>query len=294
MKFNFQIVKNKKIFFIITAAVILAGLASMLIQGFVLDIDFMGGTHMTVVFEGATDRQSNETINDVEQIARGVVGDKINVAQASDNDIVIKSLELSLEERQAIEKAISEKYEGAYVGAADSVSATVSGDLRKAAVLSVTVAVALMLVYITVRFQWSSALSAVICLCHDVFIVLAAYSILRIPVSSSVIAVALTILGYSINATIVIFDRVRENVRKVKNGTFADKVNLSINQTLTRSINTTITTLLTIGLIYLLGVQTIKEFSLPLIIGILSGLYSSVFLAGPLWTLFKGKNSKVK
>lgn len=289
MKCNLQIVKNKKIFFIITALVLVAGAVSMLTQGFVWDIDFKGGTHLTVVFEGADARQTNEVISDVEQIARGVVGDKINVAQASDNDIVIKSLELSLEERQQIETAISEKYENASIGAADSVSATVSRDLRDAAVLSVTVAVILMLIYITVRFQFSSALAAVICLCHDVFVVLAAYSILRIPVSSNVIAVALTILGYSINATIVIFDRVRENMRIMKNSSFTDKVNTSINQTLARSLNTTITTLLTIGLIYLLGVQTIKEFSLPLIVGIVAGLYSSVFLAGPLWTIFKSK-----
>ncbi len=294
MKFNLQIVKNKKIFFIITAVIILAGLASMLTQGFSWDIDFAGGTLMTVVFDGAQEKQSNEVISDVEAIARGIVGDKINVAQASDNDIIIKSLELSLEERQQIEVAIAEKYENASIGAADSVSATVSKDLRDAAVVSVSVAVVLMLIYITVRFQFSSALAAVVCLCHDVFIVLAAYSILRIPVSSSVIAVALTILGYSINATIVVFDRVRENVRKIKNGSFADKVNISINQTLARSINTTITTLFTIGLIYILGVQTIKEFALPLIIGILAGLYSSVFLAGSLWTVFKSKNSKVK
>ena len=151
-----------------------------------------------------------------------------------------------------------------------------------------------MLLYITIRFQFSSALAAVVCLCHDIFIVLAAYSIFQIPVSSNVIAVMLTILGYSINATIIIFDRVRENVKIMQNDSFEEKVNVSVNQTIMRSINTTITTLLTIGLIYILGVQSIKEFALPLIVGIVAGLYSSVCLAGSLWTVFKGKNTKVK
>jgi preprotein translocase SecF subunit len=176
----------------------------------------------------------------------------------------------------------------------DSVGASVSKDLRNAAVISTTIAVILMLVYITIRFQFSSAVAAVICLFHDIFIVLAAYSILQIPVSSSIIAVALTILGYSINATIIIFDRVRENVKRNQSNTFAENVNISINQTLSRSINTTITTLLTIGLIYILGVQSIKEFALPLIIGIVAGLYSSVFLAGSLWASLKKKGNRVR
>lgn len=307
MKFNLNIVQNKKIFFIITAVILVIGLASMIFRGFYWDIDFAGGTEITYHIDGM--KAADETAK-FEEIARSVLGDKINVAQqAGESEIIVKSLELDEKERDSLRGALEAHYSTVYaketaegeeaspvvsVVGFDSVSGSVSADLRDSAIISVTIAVILMLVYITVRFQFSSALAAVICLCHDVFIVLSAYSILQIPMSSSVIAVVLTILGYSINATIIIFDRVRENVKIVKNATFAEKVNISVNQSLMRSINTTITTLLTIGLIYILGVQTIKEFSLPLIVGILAGLYSSVFLAGSLWSIFKGKNTKIK
>lgn len=224
----------------------------------------------------AADTSTNADAGDAESDAENTVPDSSSDTDTdADTDI---STENELVKRVGLE----------------SVSGSVSADLRNSAIISAVVAVLLMLLYITIRFQFSSALAAVVCLCHDVFVVLAAYSILQIPVSSSVIAVALTILGYSINATIIVFDRVRENVKIVRNATFDEKVNLSINQTLMRSVNTTVTTLLTIGLIYILGVQSIKEFALPLIVGIVAGLYSSVCLAGSLWTIFKGKNEKVK
>lgn len=322
MKFNLKIVQNKKIYFIIAAAFILIGVVSMIFRGFYLDIDFAGGTEITYHIDGMN---ASEEAAKFEQLAREVVGDKINVAQqAGATEVIVKSLELDDKERAALlakfEEYYSEKFgaaedaapaedaaetEGAEtteqtkkavvsVVGLDSVSGSVSKDLKNAAVISVTIAVILMLLYITIRFQFSSALSAILCLIHDVLIVLSAYSIFQIPVSSSVIAVILTILGYSINATIVVFDRVRENVKIVRNATFAEKVNISINQTLLRSINTTVTTLLTIGMIYLLGVQSIKEFAFPIIVGIVAGLYSSIFLAGSFWTIFKGKNTRIK
>ena len=354
MKFNLKIVQNKKIYFIIAAAFIVVGLLSMIFRGFYLDIDFAGGTEITYHVDGMN---ASEEAAKFEELAREVVGDKINVAQqAGSSEVIVKSLELDETERAALLAKFEEYYSVKYpapvketeetvteetvteetvteevtadvevveettevaetetveteavetevveettkvvtVVGLDSVSGSVSKDLRNAAVISVTIAVILMLIYITIRFQFSSALAAIICLCHDVLIVLAAYSIFQIPVSSSIIAVILTILGYSINATIVVFDRVRENVRIVRNATFAEKVNISINQTLLRSINTTLTTLFTIGMIYVLGVQSIKEFAFPIIVGLFAGLYSSTFLAGSFWSIFKRKNSRVK
>lgn len=292
MKFNIPFVKNKKIYFIITAAIILVGILSMIFRGFYLDVDFAGGTEITYHVDGMDAKA--EAAN-FEAIAREVLGDKVNVAQqAGSSDVIVKSLELDEEERAALLEKLGETYEGVSVVSFDSVSGTVSKDLRRSAVISATVAVILMLLYITIRFQFSSALAAVVCLCHDIFIVLTAYSLFQIPISSNVIAVMLTILGYSINATIIVFDRVRENVKIVRNSTFDEKVNISINQTLMRSINTTVTTLLTIGLIYILGVQSIREFAFPLIVGIVAGLYSSVCLSGSLWTVFKKKGTKVK
>lgn len=407
MNFNIKIVQNKKIYFIISAAIIILGLISMIFRPFYLDVDFAGGTEITytITSEGFDAAKESTVINGLAREALEKIGsdpDLINNAITADGDIVIRSKVLNEYEIDAIDAVLKEHYgdpvaplrtideiieaiaaeavveettevteeataetvteeateateatenteavteetaeaevateetaevveetteveggnlvngeivtdlgteeteEAPEVSEEDelvtrtgmnSVGASVSKDLRDAALISATIAVILMLVYITVRFQFSSAVAAVVCLCHDIFIVLAAYSILQIPVSSSIIAVVLTILGYSINATIIVFDRVRENVKRNQNKTFDENVNISINQTLTRSINTTITTLLTIGLIYILGVQSIKEFALPLIVGILAGLYSSVFLAGSLWTTFKKKGSKVR
>ncbi|MBQ7897698.1 MAG: protein translocase subunit SecF [Clostridia bacterium] len=163
------------------------------------------------------------------------------------------------------------------------IGASISGEIKRSAFIATIIAVILMLLYITVRFEFRSAIAAILCLIHDIILVIATYSVLGIPVSSNIIAAILTILGYSINATIVLFDRVRENKRKMSKTDFGVIINISSRQTVMRSINTTITTLLTIGMVYILGVHSIKEFALPLIVGIVAGLYSSVFLSGSFW-----------
>lgn len=176
----------------------------------------------------------------------------------------------------------------------NTVSAEVSSNLKSSAFLATFAAVLLMLIYIAFRFQISSAFAAVVCLAHDVIIMILAYLVFQIPVSSTIIAAILTILGYSINATIVIFDRVRENVKANPGKHFDENVDNGIRTTIWRSLNTTITTLLTIGLVYILGVTSIKEFALPLIVGIVSGAYSSICLSGPLWNAFKRLAGKKK
>ena len=197
------------------------------------------------------------------------------------------------EYREAISTQIKELYPDAVWESTDTVSAEVSTSLKKSAIVSAVAAIALMLLYIAFRFDFGSAFAAVLCLAHDVFVMLVAYSIFQIPVGSTVIATVLTILGYSINATIIIFDRIRENVKQMPVGIpFSEKVDDGIKSTLMRSLNTTITTLVTIGLIYILGVTSIKQFALPLIVGILAGAYSSICLAGNFWTIFRGKKKK--
>ena len=202
--------------------------------------------------------------------------------------------------RTRIEDAVNELYplaegssETTRMTGSSTVSAEVSDSLKKTAVLATAVAILLMLVYIAIRFEGRASFAAVVCLAHDILIMIFAYSIFQIPVSSTIIAAILTILGYSINATIVIFDRVRENRRNLSsNYTFEDAVDSGIKSTLWRSLNTTITTLLTIGLIYLLGVTSIKNFALPLIVGIIAGVYSSICLSGNLWVSFKKLGKK--
>ncbi|MEG2004276.1 MAG: protein translocase subunit SecF, partial [Clostridia bacterium] len=176
----------------------------------------------------------------------------------------------------------------------NSVSATIGSGLIKTAILSVLIAVVLMLGYITFRFKFSSALAAITCLIHDVLIMMTLYTIFQIPVNINIIAALLTILGYSINATIILFDRVRENQKRDDTKPFGQIVNEATSQTVARSVNTTLTTLLTIGMIYIFGVSSIRNFALPLIVGIVAGLFSSLFLSGMLWDSYAKFFSKFK
>lgn len=235
----------------------------------------------------------------------GTVGiQKVNVEKNTDGNYVIEYNPVSEVNalRSEMEEAVNELYplaedseETTRLTGMTTVSAEVSDSLKKTAFLATFIAIALMLLYIAFRFEGRAAFAAIICLAHDVIMMLFAYSVFQIPVSSTIIAAILTILGYSINATIVIFDRIRENNKNMSSSvSFEDKVDSGIKSTIWRSLNTTITTLLTIGLIYILGVTSIKNFALPLIVGIVSGVYSSICLSGNLWVVLKkiGKKSK--
>ena len=213
---------------------------------------------------------------------------ELNVSgDGADLSVSFTSTSIISKYRAEITDAIQARFENASWRSIDTVSAEVSAGLKKSAIVASAAAVLLMLIYIAFRFQVSSAFASIVCLVHDIFVMLVAYSVLHIPVNSNIIAALLTILGYSINATIIIFDRIRENDKAMGRGVpFADKVDAGIASTLGRSINTTITTLLTIGMVYILGVASIKNFALPLIVGIIAGLFSSVCLAGPLWNIF--------
>lgn len=151
-----------------------------------------------------------------------------------------------------------------------------------------------MLIYIAIRFEIRFGVAAVLALVHDILIMLSVYAILQIPVNSSFIAAILTIVGYSINDTIVIFDRIRENLRFMKKVSYTELADVSITQTMARSINTILTTLFTITAVYFIGVSAVKELALPLIIGIISGCYSSIFIASPIWVLWKNAEKRKK
>lgn len=216
-------------------------------------------------------------------------------AYGADLMVSFVSSSLVAQFRSEITEAITAKFENASWRSTDTVSAEISEGLRNSAILATTAAVILMLVYIAFRFQISSAFAAIVCLVHDMFMMIFAYSLFQLPVNSTIIAALLTILGYSINATIIIFDRIRENNKNLSDvKDFSEKVDKGIKQTLFRSVNTTLTTLFTIGMIYLLGVTSIKNFALSLIVGIIAGLYSSVCLAGTLWNLFKNAGKKIR
>ena len=176
----------------------------------------------------------------------------------------------------------------------EDVNATIGKEMQQKALTAACFAVLLMLIYISIRFELTSGLAAVLCLIHDLLIILSAYVLLQIPFNTKFIAVALTILGYSINASVILFDRVRENLKYARREVFADTVEKSIWQTMKRTINTSITTMLTIGMIFIFGVTSLRQFTLPMIVGIVCGAYSSIFLSGSLWTLLRRKFRKQK
>ena len=286
--------KLRKWFLIYTAVCLVIGLGIMLIRGFAWDTDFIGGTSMQFNI-GHT--LTKEEIADITEITENIIQKKTSAVQRTGDggeQVIIKCTEIDTETRDAVFEAIKEAYNltDADRLSVTSVGASVSADFRRSGIISVSLAVALMLVYITIRFDFRSGLAAVVCLTHDLFFMAVAYSLLQLPMNTNVIAALLTILGYSINATIIVFDRVRENVKLNPNNTFDENVSLSINQTLLRSVNTTITTLLTIVMIYLLGVQSIQQFILPLIVGIVAGLYSSVCIAGNVWAILMKAGKK--
>ncbi len=182
---------------------------------------------------------------------------------------------------------IKSTYKDAIHRSTDQYSASVGDEIKNKAVLAVVIAAVGMLLYITVRFEIVFGITAIIALLHDVLILLSVYAVFQVPVNSAFIAAVLTVVGYSINDTIVVFDRIRENVKFEKRPDYFEVANRSLSQTITRSINTSITTLLVIGSLYIFGVDAIKELAFPLLAGVLAGTYSSIFIASPLWAMWK-------
>ena len=292
---NFSFTGNFKILSIIACVFAFVGLLGLIllpfgVQWFQFDIDFVGGTTMQYELRVPVTSEITADVAAIVEEVSGQAASSVTKAGDSGTQVVIKSRELDSETRDAIFDAVAEKYglEMTDCLKSDYVSASVGKDLRDKAIKASLIAVALILVYITIRFEFRSGIAAIIALVHDLLVMLSMYIIFHIPFNMNFIAAALTIFGYSINATIVVFDRIRENKKKDTEGkSFSELVNDGIHDTLGRSVNTTITTLLTIGMIYILGVDSIKDFALPLIIGIVAGLFSSVFISGMLWDMLR-------
>ncbi len=288
-----KIVEKSKIFAVISLVIIIIGAIFFGTNGgFAQDVDFAGG--MTMYVEMGKEVDLEELSKHIEvSTPDGVTP---TVQRSDGTQIVIKTTPIDTEARETLQAAILEKYEleDSAILQVDNVSATVGDELKSQALRATLIAAVLMLVYITIRFEMRTGLAAVICLLHDILIMLSVYAIFRIPVNSNFIAAILTIVGYSINNTIVVFDRIRENYAKNKRAPFAETVNTSVKQTLTRSINTTITTLLPVIMLFIFGVQSIRQFTIPLMVGLLAGTYSSVLLAGPLWVFLKNAQANRK
>ena len=292
---------KRKIFFAVSVAVILIGFVFMGVNAGTgkgalnYSLEFKGGTSTNVTFDKAyTLKEIDETmIPDLEKVT-----DDPNIqvqTVANSNQVIFKTQTLDLEKREAFAKYMADEFgvEEKDI-TTENISSTVSSEMRVDAIIAVAIATVFMLLYIWLRFKdIRFATSAVVALIHDVLVVLAFYVIARISVGNTFIACMLTIVGYSINATIVIFDRIREEMKTKKRGEELDVlVNRCITRTLTRSIYTSLTTFVMVAVLFIIGVSSIKEFALPLMVGIICGAYSSVCITGALWYVMKTKIGK--
>ena len=296
---------KRKIWFAVSVVVIVIGLGGLVINktqtGDILNysMEFKGGTSTNVTFN--EDMTLDEISSKVVPVVENVTGDAQVQTQkvAGTNEVIIKTRTLTVEERQALDQAMVDNFgvEAEKI-TAESISGAISKEMKEDAIIAVIIATICMLLYIWLRFKdIKFAGSAVLALLHDVLVVLAFYALLKWSVGSTFIACMLTIVGYSINATIVIFDRIRENLKVHSKLELAEIVNMSITQTFTRSINTSLTTFVMVFVLFLLGVSSIREFALPLMVGIVCGTYSSVCITGSLWyvmTVYKNKRMEEK
>ena len=292
---------KKAVFFVLSAAVILTGVGSMVIHGVSgnalnYSLEFLGGTSTTVTFD--KEYSIEEIDSEIVPLIAEVTGDNDIQTQKVDdgNGVIFKTRTLQLDEREALNTMFEENFGVTEESiSSENISSTIGGEMRRQSLIAVAVAALLILLYIWVRFKdLRFGGSAVIALIHDVLVVLALYAVARISVGSPFIACMLTVIGYSVNDTIVIFDRIRENlattVKKDKES-LAKVANESISQTLSRSITTSVTTAVTVLMLLILGTSSIREFALPLLVGVVTGTYSSVCLATELWYLMRA-NSK--
>jgi len=265
-----------KIAFLISVVIILVGLISIIFQGFNLGIDFAGGTLLQIRFD--------KPVTTAE--VRNVLGE-FNLSQStiqklSENEFVIRTEKIDSEQRMEILTAFKEKLIDLEVLRVETVGPVIGENLKKLAFYALLFAFIGIILYITVRFEFKFSIISILALCHDCLIVLGIFSLLHKEITISIIAAVMTIIGYSINNTIVILDRLRENIKFKTREPFENLINMSINQSLSRTINTALTTIIPVLTLYFFGGNILSDFALALFIGMVAGTYSSIFIASPL------------
>ncbi len=298
MNKTFDYSKNKVKLLLLPVAIIIAGIIMYFVHGgFNFDVEFMGGTRMQVNL--GTDFKNS----DVEKLVEDATGLEVVVQSGSTNDVAVIKLPASdtTENDEANKNkafdALKDKYSlnDQSLLSAQSADPSFGKEVQGKALSFTLLAILFILIYIIIRFDWRSGIMAVFALALNVLVMAAVYTITNIAINTTFIAAMLTVVGYSINNTIVIFDRIRENMKqRRRNESISDMTNRSINETLGRTVNSTVTTLITIVLIYILGVSTIKQFALPLIIGVLAGAYTSIFVASTFWAAWKEAEAEAK
>ena len=292
---KFDIAGRGKMWFIISLLVIVPGFISMVTRGFNFGIDFTGGTIIDLKFsQPVAIAQVRESLKPfgLDGATIQLSGETSDVATST--DVMIRTIDLEEVQRKEVMAAIKDKVGSYEVLREEKVGAVIGGELIMNAVLALVISWALIILYVAYRFELRFGIAAVAALVHDILIVLALFSFTQRQVDSSFVAALLTIVGYSINDTIVIFDRIRENLKLHfrRGGDVVNLVNRSIYQTLTRSLYTVFTCLFTTFALFFFGGETTKDFAFALIVGFMSGCYSSIFIAGPLWLELRKFGSK--
>ncbi|NLL58758.1 MAG: protein translocase subunit SecF [Firmicutes bacterium] len=286
--------------FILSGLIILIGIVALLVNGLNLGIDFTGGTilHLRLA-EGFQMDEVREVLAPFE--LQGVPLQRVGGSASSEgSEVIIRTPELDEPARREVISAFQERWPemtSEDVLRVDNVGGVIGKELAREIYLALLIAAAGMILYITLRFEFRFALAAILALLHDAFIVLAVFSLFKVEINSPFIAAVLTIIGYSINDTIVIFDRIRENLKYRQKRTVKEVINDSINESLVRCINTSLTTLvvvisLFVAFNYFVGGMDLKTFALALMVGIVAGTYSSIFIASPLWYLWRTRDDK--
>ena len=278
---KFDVIGKRKIWYILSAVILLAGMVYLLVQGMNLGIDFVGGNRLNLQFAQQVD------IADLRAtMTENQLGDS-KIQLMDDGSYLLKTKELDQAAQDSLIASLTEKYGEVTIVQSGLVGPSVGSELKKNALISLGLAVLLMIAYITYRFEMHFALAGVLALFHDIFVVIAFFSIFQLEIDSTFIAALLTIFGYSINDKIVVFDRIRENMGRVKKDQLSGLVNDSIAQSFTRSMNTSISTLILLLALFFFGGQTTRMFVLAMIIGVVAGTYSSLCIASPIWYEFK-------
>lgn len=278
-----NLIRIRKYWYIFSLLIIIPGMVSLYKWGLNYGIDFTGGSLVEVRFDQAV------KIEDIRNLLGDLgLGKDSQIQTSGGNTVLIRTRDLSQEESDKLLNGLSQKIGSMKLLRNEKVGPTIGKELRQKAILSVLIAFALMLVYIAIRFEFLQGVAAILALVHDILVTVGLVSIFRIEVDSAFIAALLTIVGYSIHDTIVIFDRIRENLRMRKKDQPLDElIHHSIMQTLTRSINTVLTVVFCLVALIVIGGVTIRPFMITLLIGVISGAYSSIFNASPLWYDFR-------
>lgn len=290
-KLRFSIVRNYKIFFGITITFLCIGFGSMIMRGFNLGIDFTGGTIMDLYFQRPVKVVELREVMSSQGLGNSII-QLANSDGESSPDVLIRTGIITEAKRREVVEALKAKFGEYEIQRIEQVDATVGGELIEQAVTAIVLSWVLMIAYISLRFEFRFAIAAILALIVDVSVTLSYFSLLHIELDSSFVAALLTVVGYSINSTIVVFDRIRENMKlRRRTETLSDMIDNSIWQTMTRTFYTSLTSLFSVVAIFLWGGETIRNFSFAMLVGFSSGIYTSSLLAAPMWLFLRGKKA---